>query len=408
MSNFKYSMYLTFKNFDIGSSFARALDDFGYKNVGGRRNYDQDSIWTCGILGGLGYGYGVFSQTKSKRDFIFNIDNKWEYEAALAIAAIRDDNKPYVGEYVVSKNKNSYLEGKGLCKIIEVMKDSICFRANIMAVSSLEIACRKATPEEIIAYMKEKYMFYGAAAFEQRHGRSLIEPPTLPEKWAIKGPIWVSNDLLEFFRKEIDSKTQGGSGLYYHFDKSKKSIHDCTDQLLRFGYTEITYKQWKQWYDQQTKEETMKDKKIIGYKLIKQYPDSGFWLNEEVKWTANNLYWFIKDESDNFVKNPQDFPEFWQPIYEEEIKEKVLIIGSQNVKVTISKGSIRFDNNSISISTVRTFYNILNGEQPFDILSGLKLKLNLDPRTRYIEYGCTNLSLEEIKQVIDTYNELNN
>lgn len=35
------------------------------------------------------------------RDYDFNLDNENEFNSALAISAIRDDNNPYIGEWIV-------------------------------------------------------------------------------------------------------------------------------------------------------------------------------------------------------------------------------------------------------------------------------------------------------------------
>lgn len=65
----------------------------------------------------------------------------------------------------------------------------------------------------------------------------------LPEKWAIKGPIIKHTDLFNWYRSKIDAAIGGDSDFYYLSDKKEYDLN------LKKNYTEITYDQWKLWYD---------------------------------------------------------------------------------------------------------------------------------------------------------------
>lgn len=500
MTNFKYSMYARYTNSTIAVQFIENLLKLQYIKELDRNPENYNCIWINSPKSEKGLKNGAFAvgimdkvSDHSERDYEFNIDNKWEYEAALAIAAIRDDDKPYVGEWVFYKEIGCLNMRRDIPhKINKVINDNINIEGykttNLNGTTDMGL-CRKATPEEIIAYMKEKYSFYGAAAFEQRHGRPLIGPPTFPEKWAIKGPIWVSNDLLEFFRKEIDSKTQGGFGLYYHFDKSKKSIHDCTDQLLRFGYTEINYHQWKAWYDyqqQSTKnqqvmelpknwcirggeelagfieeqeiklgvntritgehddqyywlnspenftswswyisipsnrelvsfkqfeewynQQTMnknKDKKVIGYKLIKEYPGAFVKLHETVITNGTKIGEQIqkgRNETRDIIYS--DYPEFWEPIYEAEKRETVIRIEcSDSFNVIVEKGSnyIKTSEGNVDIERLKQLKAVAGS--PTNKIGDWDLKINT------VDIGCKkNIPFRYLDEIIKAWEELN-
>lgn len=101
------------------------------------------------------------------RDFEFNIDNLWEFDAALAIAAIHDDNEPHIGEWVVAGGGGqdvTVLGEKGTLHKIDALagdgnfsvEDYRSKRAD-NRVTSLDYDS-KATPEEIISHFKAKYM----------------------------------------------------------------------------------------------------------------------------------------------------------------------------------------------------------------------------------------------------------
>lgn len=373
------------------------LTAFHHKLV--KLGYSTDSYTITDRLYISTYYNGKFwiqNTIPGKSDYTFNIDNKWEYEAALAIAAIRDDNKPYVGEWVVS-NKDYYtLKERALWKISEVIqRNPISFHVeeykcdNKNGTSDLRYH-PKATPEEIIAYMKEKY--------------SKIE---LPAKWCISAEELIfKKDFEEWFFKNIKNnadqpKFWAKTGYYFskcYNNYTKERPHIWWSEILE-GYTLITYETWKKWYDQQ-KEINMCNKKIIGYKLIKEYPGSPK-LNKEIT-------------GHYFGEKCSDYPDFWQPLYEQEKKEEVLIIGSENVKVTIKQGDVKiyFESESLNIANIKRWLETFKGIRRIDTVEHHELYINLNydhfvKSTRIIKYGCTWLSLTEIENIIKVYDRLN-
>lgn len=98
----------------------------------------------------------------NRRDFEFNLDIPQEYETALAIAAIVDDDEPHVGEYIIGV-QSSYLPQGRISIITEIRevrgtRTEISFKGcGLPLCTDLEFV-RKCTAEEIISHFKNKYM----------------------------------------------------------------------------------------------------------------------------------------------------------------------------------------------------------------------------------------------------------
>lgn len=91
-------------------------------------------------------------QNKYDRDYSFNIDNEWEFQAALAIAAIRDDNEGYIGE-IWWYDEYAYQIIENDRTIIGVWWNS--YTRHVYGKIAVGIGnWKKATPEEIIEHFK--------------------------------------------------------------------------------------------------------------------------------------------------------------------------------------------------------------------------------------------------------------
>lgn len=101
-----------------------------------------------------------------KRDYEFDIDNHWEYNAALGIAAMRDDNEPHIGEWVVAGGGGdiTVLGSRGSLHKIDALGNNGNFSVEDYypkradnKVTDLRYDS-KATAEEIINHFKPKEM----------------------------------------------------------------------------------------------------------------------------------------------------------------------------------------------------------------------------------------------------------
>lgn len=245
MHNYKYSVLVITSNKALADEFTDKIVALGYKKWStGNENHFSTIYLSMGPTDGNKSSYNEiawFSCTPSVHNYRFNIDNPWEYEAALAISAIRkDDNKPYVGEYIIG-NKNSVLGNNKFGKINKV-RGQLCntndYYSAFYQINFDNSYHRKATPEEIIAYMKEKYKVF-----------------ELPEKWCIRGPIDSYIELMQYLKEKLGKTDFTGRSVeewYYHNKVLETGL--MGNKIPYSDYTEITYEQWKQWYDSQNKE----------------------------------------------------------------------------------------------------------------------------------------------------------
>lgn len=142
------------------------------------------------------------------------------------------------------------------------------------------------------------------------------------------------------------------------------------------------------------KNNTKEMKKIIGAFCIKDFPNNRFGVKESTFTGVD----FVEGSSSWNEYQPLKFPEFWKIQYEEEIKSKTLTLGDKGVKVIISKGKIEAEGRIIPSNWIISAYNRMNGTEN---LMGWEVKHS------DISLGCTTFTKEEVKLVIDTYNELN-
>lgn len=280
---FKYSIFANFNNVNTADQFIEDLEVLGYKDR--EKNYlEENSIQIrinstkdhCSEVKNGHYHIDITDSScpSNVRDFTFNIDNKWEYEAALAIAAIVDDNNPYVGEWVVS-NSRHFRQKDGIYKIAKTSgllfnTEDYVPHGTTYEVDLTSIYARKATPEEIIEFFKNKYM--------KREKQS----------FAIKGPINMYPDLVAFFAtKEGAWKCNRGNNSYHYEYNLEDDTQNWWQNPGNVRFPIISYLEWKEMYGEEIKEEkvpTLPEKWCIEGP-ISQYEDL---LNYLRKISGNN------------------------------------------------------------------------------------------------------------------------
>ena len=151
-------------------------------------------------------------------------------------------------------------------------------------------------------------------------------------------------------------------------------------------------------------EQNMK-KEIIGYKSpvqISDYPKGTLYI----KYSGNDDLYIPNNTIKNTYSVPKEIVETWEPVYKED-QTKTLVLGTGRIKVVISKSKIDVDKgNEISFDSLKKVYDLMAG--------GNDRRLNIiGASTDYsvsfskVKIGCSEFEVSEIKQIIDTYNELN-
>lgn len=105
-------------------------------------------------------------------------------------------------------------------------------------------------------------------------------------------------------------------------------------------------------------------------------------------WTDNPEY--------AYTNLPVELVSQWQPVYAEE--SKTLKLGDKGVEVKIPKGKIEVEGSNIDIEDLDELWNSMNNDGTI---------ARWDITYPSVKLGYTTFTKEEIKQVIDTYNELN-
>jgi hypothetical protein len=141
----------------------------------------------------------------------------------------------------------------------------------------------------------------------------------------------------------------------------------------------------------------------------------GAWVagdNENVKWDYNRKIESIHKIHGNWCANVSlaskklhiklsSIPEI--PTYKE------LTIGNKDDKITVQKNSIFWNNFQVNIIRLKRIIEELNVAKGTTVLGDYKTSIL--PDTRFIRIGCDSenhlFSINEIQQVIDTYEELN-
>lgn len=206
----------------------------------------------------------------------------------------------------------------------------------------------------------------------------------LPEKWCVN---------VEYKEKEktaINWLNSGNSqtNLYdysalckfLHYPKYNNSHHydDITE-----GYIEITFEQFEKYVLKQDKNMA---KKITGYKLIKKYPGCKKELGYIEPYTTGEF---------------SQYPEFWEPVYEE--PTKTLVLGSGKIAIKLGKNKAEVDGYEFNVNDLRMLLYPHTGKIKRPIMYNYDVAL-LDAKYKI---GCSEFTLAEIKLIIVTYDSLN-
>jgi hypothetical protein len=154
-------------------------------------------------------------------------------------------------------------------------------------------------------------------------------------------------------------------------------------------------------------------KKIIGYKC----PTDLF--NGRVKKgtiykidnaNTNDLYntcGHTSDPSYGFSNLPKEIVQQWEPVYAEE--SKTLTLGDKGVEVKISRGKIEANGGRIPIKYLEKLQDTMWNTEKDGALNWRETntEVNRNISFPFVKLGCTTFTKEEVKLVIDTYNELN-
>ena len=125
----------------------------------------------------------VFPLTSNeKADFEFDIDEEWQYAAALAIASIHEeDDIPFVGEWIYCGENSATRTGHredDLAKLTNANELGGITTYNHLGNnydSHLNMhGNRKATPDEIIEFFKNKYMYDSTALAGSEYAKATV------------------------------------------------------------------------------------------------------------------------------------------------------------------------------------------------------------------------------------------
>jgi len=135
------------------------------------------------------------------------------------------------------------------------------------------------------------------------------------------------------------------------------------------------------------------NEKITGFKLIKEYPGS------------KKLGYFERFTTGEFLK----YPEYWQPVYQEQTKEIEINYKKENTHPNIMEsGKVTIGKNLIKFGGINTTINFLK-----ELVEDMEDNNFTDQPTIYktifpfVKIGCSTFSLETIKTVINEYNKFN-
>lgn len=409
---FKYSLNILGSREDR-SKFTKELEKLGYK-----RSPTFQGSYDKGMLrvgkrkehGGIEKDhYGEVSTTfygDSSRDYVFNISFSQDYNIALAIASLRDDDK--IGIYNIVRNydahRSNYTTGKGTTtqRVLEISPKLVGFKAdpifNPEAAGDFYYTLRDRktnngcwtellTPDEIIAYY-----------------RSTAQPEfKLPEKWYV-----VRDENNSKVLNKWNNDRYPGAGNNAFNDNEAYMFSDKSYDTLKYkveGYTEITFEQFKK-YVMKTGESG--EKELIGYKLLHNLPDVEAGTvgakNSDGSWefkTVSGAGWGIRRYSQTDINREIAW---FEPVYKEVVKEVTLSVGNPKMAVTVRKGSVSIARIS-GLTDIQSIRQLLNGFNP---LPDAFRSYVVVPYTLWI--GCadgTAVTKTDVQEVISAYEKIN-
>jgi hypothetical protein len=295
------------------------------------------------------------------REYEFNIDNEWEYKAALAIASIVNDNEFHVGEWVKStrdyctthewfdkddifpltKMNGEYFE------MISIVGGSNGTRGGFNIKSYPLI---KLSPEEIIEHFKPKEMgkSYAIVTEEKKDGW------VLPERWAVKGKTEEEQKAINAYARSVGgghwSDISNYAGKYYmHVDggRYKKGIGG-----VDYNYTEITFDQFKKYVLNMEGKGTQT---IIGYNLKdKKYSKAASQIafGNDV-WISTTPQIRMESVASTLLQEAGVLGMWFEPVYKKELEDVKFTVGNPARNVVIkARGEIKIHNLTFPIGEI--------------------------------------------------------
>ena len=138
----------------------------------------------------------------------------------------------------------------------------------------------------------------------------------LPEKWCIRMSSSEINDAVNSINLCNLGKRVWRDNDYYMNSYVHSNWQHETVKLS--DYTEITFDDFKRLV---LKENTMSEKKIIGYKIIKEFPTTD---NRFVIGFVLNATKFGENGWGNVPEMAAKYPEFWEPVYEQSFPDIII------------------------------------------------------------------------------------
>jgi hypothetical protein len=133
----------------------------------------------------------------------------------------------------------------------------------------------------------------------------------LPEKWCIKRTVENCEVINDYLNKKYDYQAYFSKhGYIYSQPINGTSLGSMGDEII-FGFTEITFEQFKQ-YVMGGKSE----RKIIGYKCPMDIFGKKVKAGDLFKLTQDTTQYYHEKHT-NSCRLPKEIVETWEPVYEE-------------------------------------------------------------------------------------------
>jgi len=140
----------------------------------------------------------------------------------------------------------------------------------------------------------------------------------LPEKWCIKsGEPEVAEYCRAYWNHKRSYNTDECKNAYAHFPPFDGGV--TTSYYIKSGYTEITFEQFKKYVLKQKEEKTV-EKKIIGYKLVKEeYREAAAKIAKVTTFTLyNDTHLSVNSDAEHCLRKAGVLNLWFEPVYEEE------------------------------------------------------------------------------------------
>ncbi len=149
-------------------------------------------------------------------------------------------------------------------------------------------------------------------------------------------------------------------------------------------------------------QELLKNSTFLGYRVPYDLYE-GVVKADDVVYSLNGRNeWGIRNKKNSRHVIPKELVTKWELVYETAVLTKELTLGTSKIKVVISKGKILADTTEFNIKDIVKLFN------PIAELNGSESRnypVQLINATYKI--GCSHFTLDELKLISATYNELN-